>query len=121
MAGSGPDLLGLDVAGRHGAADTEHAEPVHIAEIVLHLLELGHRLERDLHAAALDLDLERRAGADADDALHVGEAVDRLAVDGEHEVAGLEAGGLRRAVRLHGIDAGGRGLLADDHENARRK
>ena len=36
-----PDLLRLDVAGRHGAADAEHAEPVHIAEIVLDLLELA--------------------------------------------------------------------------------
>ena len=57
------------------------------------------------------------AGADADDALHVGEAFDLLAVDGEDDVARLEAGGCRSAPRLHGIDAGAGRLLADDHEN----
>ena len=46
------------------------------------------------------------------------EAVDLLAVDGEHQIARLEAGGLRGACRLHRIDARAGGLLADDHENA---
>ena len=35
--------------------------------------------------------VERAAGAGADDPLHVGEALDLAAVDGEHDVAGLEA------------------------------
>src|ERR1039458_9927604 len=96
----------------------EHAEPVHIAEIILELLELRRGFERDMHAAAFDLDIERLAGADADDALHVGEIVDFLAIDRHHQVARHEAGGLRGAGRLHRIDAGAGGLLADDHEDA---
>jgi len=71
-----------------------------------------------MHAAAFDLDIERRAGVDADDALHVGETVDFLAIDSHHQVTRLEAGGLRGACRLHRIDAGAGGLLADGHEDA---
>ena len=33
------------------------------------------------------------------------------------QIARLEAGGRGRAVRLHGIDARARSLLADGHEN----
>ena len=59
--------------------------------------------------------VERLAGADADDALHVGEAADRAAVDRQHDVAGLEPGRRGGAVGLHRIDARQRALLAVDH------
>src|SRR6201999_2101656 len=111
------ELLRLNVARRHRAADAQHAEPVHVAEIVLQLLELRCRLERDRHAPALNLDRERFAGADADDALHVGEVVHLLAVDGGDEIARLEAGGLGGTVRLDRVDAGAGRLLADRHED----
>src|SRR6185369_91853 len=110
-------LLRLDIARRHRAADTEHADTVNVAEIVLELLELRYRLEGDGGAAPVDGDRQRFAGADADDALHVGETSDRLAVDRHDEVARLEAGDLCGAVRLDGVDARGCGLLAGDHED----
>ena len=71
-----------------------------VAETVLDLLERRRRAERDRRAAAFDLEFKRAPGVGADDALHVGEAVDRAAVDRDHDVAGLEAG------------RGGRGLPA---------
>ena len=46
-------------------------------------LSCGVALSVTMLAAALDHDASGLAGADADDALHVGEAVDLLAVDGE--------------------------------------
>ena len=61
-----------------------------IAKIVFELLELRHGLESDRRSAALDFDRQRLAGADADDALHVGEAFDFLAIDREHQIARLE-------------------------------
>src|SRR5450759_1491528 len=67
--------------------------------------------------ASLNIEVER-GGVDADDALHVGETVDFLAIDSHHQVTRLEAGGLRSACRLHRIDAGAGGLLADGHEDA---
>src|SRR5690242_16200183 len=110
-------LAAVDVARRHRAADAEHAEPLHVAEIVLQLAQLRGGSQRHRRAATLDFDGERLAGADADDALHVAEAVDLAAVDRQHEVAGLKAGRRRRAVGLYGIDPGGGGLLADRHED----
>ena len=49
-------------------------------------------------AAALDGQLQRLSRADADDALHVGEALDLLAVDRENHIARLEARRFRRAA-----------------------
>jgi aryl-alcohol dehydrogenase-like predicted oxidoreductase len=49
-------------------------------------------------------DFERLASAGGHQALHVREGVDRLAVDRNDQVAGLEARGLRGAAGLHGID-----------------
>ena len=60
-------------------------------------------------------------GAGADDALHVGEAVDLLAVDGDDEVAGLKPAACGGARRLHRIDARAGGLLAVDREDRRRR
>src|SRR6185312_9229759 len=88
-----------------------------VAEVVFELAQLRRRRQRLGGTAAVNDDLQRHAGADADDALHVGEAVDRLAVDRRHEVAGLEAGRLRRAARLHGVDPRARDLAADGAEN----
>src|SRR6185312_3958136 len=108
---------GLDVARLHRPADAEHTEAVGVAEIVLDLAQLRRGGQRDRSAAAVDDDLERLAGADADDALHVGEAVDRLAVDRGDEVARLEAGGLRGTVGLHRVDAGAGRLAAGGGED----
>ena len=78
---------------------------MNVTEIVLEFLELRHSLERDLRIVALDLDDQRCTCADADDALHVGEAFNLLAVDRQNQVAGLEAGCLGGAARLDRIDA----------------
>ena len=88
-----------------------------IAKIVFEFLELGRRLESDRRSAAVHINRQRVAGTDADDALHVGETLDFLAIDRGYQVAGLESGGLRRAGRLHRVDPCARGLLADCHEN----
>ena len=77
-------------------------------------LSCGHGLERHLRIAALDLDGERLAGADADDALHVGEAVDLA----RHRSPATRSPGWKPAAAaalsgLHGIDPRARGLLAD--------
>src|SRR5208282_6213050 len=48
----------LDIARRHGPADAEHAEPVLVAETVRELSELRRGFERDVRAAAIDLDIE---------------------------------------------------------------
>ena len=91
---------------------------MHVAEIVLDLLERRRRLEHDLGALAIDRDRQRLAGALADDALHVGEVADGAAVDRHHQVTGLKTRGGSRAVGLHGVHAGGHGLLAVKHEDA---
>src|SRR4029078_5297802 len=88
-----------------------------VAKIVFELLELGGRLESDRRPATVHLNRERFASADADDALHVGETLDFLAIDRGYQIAGLESGGLRRAGGLHRVDPRTRGLLADRHEN----
>ena len=75
------------------AGDAEHAEPVRVAERILHFAQFRRALQLHAWIAALDRESQLLAGMDADDALHVGEAADRLAVDRGDDVAGLEAGG----------------------------
>ncbi len=55
-------------------------------------LRVGTALRVICGAGALDHDGQRLAGAHAHDALHLGEAVDRTAVDAQDEIARLEAG-----------------------------
>src|SRR5262249_58834556 len=89
-----------------------------IAKIVLDFLKLGHSFECHLRVVALNLDGQRSARADADDALHVREAFNLLPVDHEDKVTRLESCRLCSASRLHSIDAGAGCLLADGHEDA---
>src|SRR5262245_56343910 len=88
-----------------------------VAKIVLELFELRRRLEVDRRTATININRQRLAGTDADDALHVGEALDLLAVDCGNQISGLESGSLGRAGRLHRVDPRARRLLADRHEN----
>ena len=63
---------------------------------ILHFAQFRRALQLQRGIAALDGEGQRVAGADADDALHVGEAADLLAVDRGDDVADLEARPLRR-------------------------
>src|SRR4051794_15317971 len=81
-----------------------------LAEGRLGLLEVRHGGQGHLAAVAVDRDAELVVGARADDPLHVGEARDRTAVDGEDEVAGLESGTLGGAADLNHVDARGEDL-----------
>ena len=91
---------------------------MHVTEVVLELFELRRCLQNDVRAASIDFDGECFASTDADDALHVGETIDFLAVNGRHQVTRLEAGGFGSTRRLHGVDASTGGLLAVKHKNA---
>ena len=102
---------------RHRAADAENADAMNVAEIVFDLFQRRRRLEHELGAFAVHLDVERFTGALADDALHIGEVVDGLAVDGDDHVARLESGGRGGTIGLHGVDPRAHGLLAVDHED----
>jgi hypothetical protein len=84
----------------------------------LSLISLSCGGKREFGVFPLDHDLERVARGDAHDALHVGKAVDLLAVNRQNEIARLEAGGGGGAARLYGVDPRAGALLADDHENA---
>ena len=63
-----------------------------------------------MHGRIATLDGERQliAGVNADDALHVGEAADGLAIDHGHDVANLKARGRSRAIGFDFVDARGR-------------
>ena len=66
-----------------------------VAEWVFHFLQF--RCATQLHGgiAALDREGELLTGVNADDALHVGEASDRGAVDSRYDIADLKAGKTR--------------------------
>ena len=70
-------------------------------------------------ALALDLEMKLLVGAHADDALHLAEALDRLAVDFDHEVAGLEARPLGGAAGIDDVDLGRGAPLAEEGEDRR--
>ena len=106
----------LEVVGGKRPANPEHADAMDVAKTVLDLLERRRRFKRELLAPALDQDRQGLAGAGADDPLHVGEALDRAAVDGQHQVAGFEPCRLGGATGLDRVHAGGRTLLAVNHE-----
>src|SRR5262249_52512384 len=89
------DRLEMRIVRRRRTSDAELALTDDVAEAILDLFQRRGRLEGHARAATLDLEHERLAGAGADDLLHVREAVDRLAVDAQHQIARLEAGGGR--------------------------
>src|SRR5580704_5341920 len=110
--------LEFQVLRRGRPGNAQNADAMHVAEIVLDLLERRRRFEHQLRTLAVDGDIERLAGAVADHALHVGEVADGAAVDRHHQVARLKSGRGGGAVRLHRIHTGGHGLLAVKHEDA---
>ena len=118
-AASGSTCSVLTSVGGHRTADAENRLAGVVAEAVLALLERGRRRQRHRRAAAIDLERQRASGIGADDALHVGEAFDRPAVDREHHIARLEPGRGGCGIGLHGIDPRGRRLPAIDRENRR--
>ena len=77
-----------------------------VAESILGFPERGNGFELDLHPAAVDLERQHLARAGAHDLLHIGKALDRPSVDGQNQVARLEAGRLGSAPGLDRIDAG---------------
>ena len=88
-----------------------------LPKVSLTSLSAGVALRTSVAAVAFDRDVEGLAGAGADDALHVGEAFDRTAVDGYDQVARLESRRGGGAVGLHRIDPGTHRLLAVEHED----
>ncbi len=71
-------------------------------------------------AVAVDHEMERLIGAHADDALHLAEALDGLAVDADHPVARQESGPFCGAARVDDIDLCRRDALAEHGENRRK-
>src|SRR3954466_8053696 len=111
-----PDRLELDIVGRERTAYAQNSHPMYVPEAVLDLLERRYRLQGDLLAAAVNHEGKSLAGARADDALHFGKALDRAAVNGENNVAGLESSRGGGTLGLNRIDSGKRALFAEKHE-----
>ncbi len=108
---------GIARPGRPG--DSEHADPMDVAEAVLDLTQLRRSIQLDHRFAPLHREDHRRSRPGAHDSLHVGKALDRAAVDGGHDVAGLEPGGRCGAVLLHGIDTRSLARFAEEREESR--
>ena len=87
------------------AADADHA---HAAVLLPNRSEISRRAGVALRVssapAAVDLEGQLAIGAAADDALHVGECLDRLAVDADDHVARLEAGARGRPAGHQLVD-----------------
>ena len=105
------------IVGRSAPLNAEEPDPHRVAEIVGDLLALGRGRDLDGLAVAIDDEMKRLVGARADDALHLAEALDGLAVDADHPVARQEAGPLGGAARIDDIDLGGGDALAEQGEN----
>ncbi|MGY4294725.1 hypothetical protein ACVWXN_002820 [Bradyrhizobium sp. i1.4.4] len=106
------DRRGRGLAGLGLVLDAEHAEAVAVAERILALEQRRRRGQGDDGAVPLDLEGQRRTRIHRNDSLHVGKALDRLAVDLHDDVADLEAGRGRSAVGDDAVDAGDRARLA---------
>src|ERR1700722_8543313 len=89
-----------------------------VPERGLYFLELRRALQFQGGIAALDRERQRLAGMNADDALHIGEASDRLFVDRRYDVADLKAGRRCGAGGLDLVDARGGAGLAEKREQA---
>src|SRR6185437_1234604 len=85
---------------------------------VLHLSQFRRTLQLHGGIAALDGECQLLARAGADDSLHVGEAVDRRAIDRRDYIADLKAGRRRRTARFDLVDARRRARLAEEREQA---
>src|SRR6185312_2375631 len=75
------DPLNFDIAGQHGAGDAEHAHPLRIPKGIFDILQVRRGFERPDRVAPLDFDGKGHSGARADNALHVGKALDPTAID----------------------------------------
>src|SRR3984957_5691057 len=89
-----------------------------IAERVFHFLQFRRAAQLHGVIAALDREGELFTGVNADDALHIGEASDRGAVDGRYDVADLKADSRCSAPRLHFVDARRGARLAKEREQS---
>ena len=86
-----------------------------LAERSLDHLQLGRQRRASMSlAGAFDDEGQRQTGRGRDDALHLLEAVDGLAIDRNDHVVGLDTGLGRDAAVDHGFDA-------RDQDLARRK
>src|SRR5437879_7287474 len=110
------DLLGGDFARRRRTGDAENPEALRVAEGVLHFAQFRRALQLQRGITALDGEGQGVAGTDADEALHVGEAADLLAVDGGDDVADLKARPLGGAAGFDLVDARRRARLAEEGE-----
>ncbi len=103
--------------GGGGRADAEPPDAV-AAELGALLVDLRRRDDRHVGTRPFDDEVQRRSGAAGDDAVHRVEIGDRLAVDALDQVAGLEAGLRRRAVRIDRRDPGGQLEAASEPDRA---
>ncbi len=78
------DRLKVCIVRRWRSSDAENTLTVRVAEPVLDLLKGRRGLEGNVRPAPFDLEDEGLASARADDLLHIGEALDRTSVDGQH-------------------------------------
>ena len=114
------EVLDSDVGGRSVAADAQHAHPFGVPEAVGDRLPLRRGGQRDVGAAAVNYEGQGTSPAlTLDDALEIGEIVDRRPVDRLDDVAGLEAGGGGGGSGNDAIDARSQVLLAVEAENGR--
>src|SRR5262245_55309678 len=109
--------LHLPVFGRLAADYPQQSLAHGVAEIVGDLFAFWRRGELDILTAAFHYDAERLVGAHGDDALHLAEAFDLLAVDADDKVARLETCPFRRASGIHAIDLGRCDALAEERED----
>src|ERR1700730_2530545 len=89
-----------------------------MAERDFHFLEFRRALQLQGGIAALDRERQVLAGANADNALHVGEASDLAVIDRRDDIADLKARRSRSTARLDLIDARRRARLAEEREQA---
>src|SRR6185437_15689748 len=116
QGGGGIDAFRQGVTGRGLAGNAENSETLLITKGILHRPQLRGPLQLDDAIAALDRELHRFARVRANDALHVGKAVDLAAVDGSDDVTDLETRGRRRAARFDLVNARRSARLAEKGE-----
>jgi hypothetical protein len=93
------------------APDAPLAERPHVRQ-----RDSRRRLERQPLAAAFDVEVQRQAGAHRRDAPQILEAVDLLAIDGENDVARLDARLRGWRACQHAANPGGQCVLTHDRE-----
>src|SRR5207342_1845509 len=93
-------------------------EPLRVSKRILYFAQLRRALQLQRGITALEGEGEGIAGANADEALHVGETADLLAVDGQDDVADLETRALCGAAGFDLVDARRGARLAEEREQA---